>query len=125
MSNILSTTNMILHGYGHYNNNSYYSNGYEKFDKSIPLIVGESLSFLGFKVEISEVNKNDIVINVYKYEFIEKKNNENIYDYLFKYSYTIKDTSNFYIERYNYTSGKYEDFQIDSGEFVIRLKEEV
>lgn len=125
MSNILSTTNMILHGFGHYNNNSYYSNGYEKFDKSIPLIVGESLSFLGFKVEIAEVNKNDIVINVYKYEFIEKKNNENIYDYLFKYSYTIKDTSNVYIERYNYTSGRYEDFQIDSGEFVIRLKEEV
>ena len=125
MSNILSTTNMVLHGFGHYNNNSYYSNGYEKFDKSIPLIVGESLSFLGFKVEISEVNKNDIVINVYKYEFIEKKNNENIYDYLFKYSYTIKDTSNVYIERYNYTSGRYEDFQIDSGEFVIRLKEEV
>ena len=117
------TKNKILKGYGYYTSNTGYLKSNDRYDKSIPLVVGESLIFLGFKVEIIEVSNDYIVINVYKNEFIEKKDDEFIYDYVFKYKHTIKDTLNFYIEKYSYTSGRNEDFQIDSAEFYISLNE--
>ena len=109
---------MVLNGRGSYSDSS--NGGQSSWNTVVPLEVGQSLNGLNYKVVISKVKKDYVEVKVYKVEYnnITKKTKA-----VFKYKYKLTNCSEVYIDKYNHTSGIYDDFVSYSGEFTIRLKE--
>ena len=109
---------MVLNGRGSYSDSS--NGGQSSWNTVVPLEVGQSLNGLNYKVVISKVKKDYVQVKVYKVEYnnITKKTKA-----VFKYKYKLTNCSEVYIDKYNHTSGRYDDFVSYSGEFTIRLQE--
>lgn len=109
---------MVLNGSGYYSDSS--NGGQSSWNNVIPLEVGQSLNGLSYKVVISKVTDYYVEVEVYKVEYSNTtKKSEDI----FKYKYKLTDCSKVYIDKYNHTSGRYDDFVSYSGEFTICLQE--
>ena len=109
---------MVLNGSGYYSDSS--NGGRSSWNNVVPLEVGQTLIGLSYKVVISEVTEDYVEVEVYKVEY---NNNTDEFENIFKYKHKLTDRFEFIIDKYNYTSGSYDDFVSNSGEFAIRLQE--
>ena len=109
---------MVLNGSGYYSDSSI--GGRSSWNNVVPLEVGQTLNGLSYKVVISEVTEDYVEVEVYEVQY---NNNTDEFENIFKYKHKITDRFEFIIDKYNHTSGSYDDFVSYSGEFAIRLQE--